>query len=325
MEELKITFLNVGYGEAVLVRCGAPARPGGAFTLLVDGGSAEASEYADRTSGRIRLSEYLARHPLDHLDVLVSTHPHEDHVSGLADLSVTPGELWQTFPPSFWREAPELPESAAVTASDSKFTRGFNDCRRLCLQTAARGGAVRQMAASREAVPLCPGLTARVLGPSGTQCQQLVQRCRVLFSGIGGPDYLPALRALDAAMNNFSLILLLEYGRARILLSGDANAAGFAGISGDIRADLFKMGHHGQKDAVTATLAERVAPVHAVCCASSDRRYESASPAALHLLSDAGTQLWFSDCPPGYGLAPHSALEFSVRPDGAVRGEYQSE
>lgn len=41
MEEKKltVTFVNVGYGEAILLECPDPSRPGGVFTALIDGGS----------------------------------------------------------------------------------------------------------------------------------------------------------------------------------------------------------------------------------------------------------------------------------------------
>ena len=44
MEELKLTFVNVGYGEAALLECPDPAFPGGTFVMVIDGGSAEAEE-----------------------------------------------------------------------------------------------------------------------------------------------------------------------------------------------------------------------------------------------------------------------------------------
>ena len=55
MEELKLTFVNVGYGEAALLECPAPAFPGGTFVMVIDGGSAEAEEYRDSATGRIPL------------------------------------------------------------------------------------------------------------------------------------------------------------------------------------------------------------------------------------------------------------------------------
>ena len=85
MEEKKltVTFVNVGYGEAILLECPDPSRPGGMFTALIDGGSAEESEFADRTSGRLPVEEYLTKRGIRHLDLAVSTHIHEDHLCGL--------------------------------------------------------------------------------------------------------------------------------------------------------------------------------------------------------------------------------------------------
>ena len=65
--ELRLTFINVGYGEAILINAPDAARPDGRFYALIDGGSAADSEFADRTSGRIRAEEYLA--PLPRLDL----------------------------------------------------------------------------------------------------------------------------------------------------------------------------------------------------------------------------------------------------------------
>ena len=36
MEELKLTFVNVGYGEAALLECPDPAFPGGTLKLIVN-------------------------------------------------------------------------------------------------------------------------------------------------------------------------------------------------------------------------------------------------------------------------------------------------
>ena len=54
MEEKKltVTFVNVGYGEAILLESPDPSKPDGVFTALIDGGSAEAEEYRDSATGR---------------------------------------------------------------------------------------------------------------------------------------------------------------------------------------------------------------------------------------------------------------------------------
>ena len=69
-----------------------------------------------------------------------------------------------------------------------------------------------------------------------------------------------------------------------------------------------------------------MAPKYAICCASSDRRYNSAHPALMRMLKDRGARLLFSDCPPVEGLQipPHSALTMEIGEDGVVRTVYEA-
>lgn len=72
---MEIAFINVGYGDAILIQAHG-------FTMLLDGGSAMASEF-DRFAHRIRAADYLERVGISHIDLLVISHIHEDHVCGL--------------------------------------------------------------------------------------------------------------------------------------------------------------------------------------------------------------------------------------------------
>jgi competence protein ComEC len=68
---LEITALNVGQGDAILVRT-----PGGA-TMLVDGGPDQSL-----------VLRRLTAHHVRRIDVLVLTHPHADHVIGLVAVAM---------------------------------------------------------------------------------------------------------------------------------------------------------------------------------------------------------------------------------------------
>ena len=173
---------------------------------------------------------------------------------------------------------------------------------------------------------LAPGLTAEVLAPSGTRAAALTASMQELYlTPQGVPEFREKLDALDASMNNFSLILRLTFGKTRILLPGDTNRAGYGGIPPEkLAADLFKVGHHGQLDGADAALVNAVRPRFSVCCASSDRRYNSAHPDTMRLLKNSGAELYFSDCPPvdGQSIPPHRALEFTICADGAASARY---
>lgn len=64
----EIHFIDVGQADAMLVLCDGEA-------MLVDGGNAEDSNL---------IYSYLKQRSLTHLEYLVATHAHEDHVGGLS-------------------------------------------------------------------------------------------------------------------------------------------------------------------------------------------------------------------------------------------------
>ena len=263
--ELRLTFINVGYGEAILIDAPDAARPDGRFYALIDGGSAADSEFADRTSGRIRAEEYLA--PLPRLDLAVSTHIHEDH---LVCRDHPPSVLRQTLPPGFYRSLHPLGDASARNLSERNFLAALDDYRKLCALVEQHGGCIEQSLAG-DTLTLAPGLTAEVLAPSGTRAAALTASMQELYrTPQGVPEFREKLDALDASMNNFSLILRLAFGKTRILLPGDTNRAGYGGIPPEkLAADLFKVGHHGQLDGADAALVNAVRPRHRATAATT--------------------------------------------------------
>ncbi|MDR1177633.1 MAG: MBL fold metallo-hydrolase, partial [Spirochaetaceae bacterium] len=98
---LKITFINVGYGDAILLESGE-----GAFRILIDGGSGGEEEFASPLSGRIRSSAYLERLGITELDLLVITHFHDDHVRGIEPFVMNGGRVRELWTP--WRVPRDL-------------------------------------------------------------------------------------------------------------------------------------------------------------------------------------------------------------------------
>ncbi len=67
-QKMEVHFIDVGQGDAALVIQGDHA-------MLIDGGNASDSS---------RIYTYLKNRNIKHLDYIVNSHPHEDHVGGLA-------------------------------------------------------------------------------------------------------------------------------------------------------------------------------------------------------------------------------------------------
>ncbi|MBR1690440.1 MAG: hypothetical protein IJ713_06675 [Oscillibacter sp.] len=325
---MKLTFVNVGYGEAILLECPDPSFQNGTFVMLIDGGSDDINEYAGNTSGRIPLWEYLAEKKLDHIDLMVNTHPHADHVCSMlpAAKMLTPAALWQTIPARFCREVMRpLDASLAKNPSQNTFTRALNDCATLSKLVEDAGGAVSTVTAG-DGGTLCQDLHYRVLSPTKARQKELLAHLERIYNAPDKTTYLSRLWELDEILNNFSIMLALEYRGTRILLPGDTNRAGYGDVdAAALPAHLFKVGHHGQKDGVSQELLDIIRPDMVVCCASSDRRYNSAHPDLMERIEASGAALYFSDCPqlPGRTPPPHRALIFTVGEQGAIRAQYE--
>jgi len=76
---LRVHFIDVGQGDSILIQS-----PSGA-TVLIDGGPGNGMALA-----------YLRQKGINRLDVVIATHPHEDHIGGLIQvMQVIPvGQIW---------------------------------------------------------------------------------------------------------------------------------------------------------------------------------------------------------------------------------------
>ncbi len=88
-KELTVTYMDVGQGNAAFLQL-----PGGA-TMMVDGGGFSGTDF---DTGEKVIAPYLWRNRIMHVDYLVNSHPHPDHVNGLVFLArhFPVRELWVT-------------------------------------------------------------------------------------------------------------------------------------------------------------------------------------------------------------------------------------
>ncbi|HSM84687.1 MAG TPA: ComEC/Rec2 family competence protein [Candidatus Limnocylindrales bacterium] len=93
---LEITAIDVGQGDSILL-----VSPDG-HTMLVDAGGSIGPAHSEFDFGEDVVSPYLWSRGLEHLDVVVLTHAHGDHIGGLARVieNFHPAELWLGINPS---------------------------------------------------------------------------------------------------------------------------------------------------------------------------------------------------------------------------------
>lgn len=317
----QVTFINVGNGDAILVEVPNGNCREGRFVMLIDGGSNENAEYEETATERIRAAEYLEQKGVGHIDIMVCTHIHEDHTCGLLPVAKKwlPGELWQPFPMETVSMMKYL-WMKAETESGNKIIAALNDFHKLTTYVKENGGKVLQK------TPFM-GRSERVevLGPSAAALERENEWMKELY-GEGHTELLPEV---DRYMNSASLLLRFTCGGKTFLFTGDTEKDCYKDCMEKIRADVFKVGHHGQENSLSREVLQAVSPKAAVICVSSDRRYESGSPVVLQMLAEAGVRTYYSDCPavPPYtdGVTAHRAVVFQVGKDETLQVAYEND
>lgn len=98
--------------------------------------------------------------------------------------------------------------------------------------------------------------------------------------------------------NDYSVAILLEYGKNRFLFTGDAEEASEAemltnGI--DISADVYKVAHHGSRSASTQEFLNAVHPKYAVISCGEGNSYGHPHAEVLNRLRSIGVEVFRTD------------------------------
>jgi competence protein ComEC len=126
------------------------------------------------------------------------------------------------------------------------------------------------------------------------------------------PDSAWADRTLDP--NEESVVLLVQFGRHRLLFMGDAGEPverRLAGRVGDV--DLLKVGHHGSRTATGAGWLAELRPETAVISVGRRNRYGHPAADVLERLAAAGVRVVRTD------VAGTATLTFTVDEDRGHR------
>lgn len=257
---MRVTAIDVGQGDSTLIQT-----PSGR-TLLIDGGGSSDETSADATDVGTRVVVPFLRYlGLSRLDVLVLTHPHGDHVGGLAAVlrGVEIGTLL---------DGTRLPYPSPAYAQFLALVRQ----KRIPYARAVRG----------MALDMGDGVLLRVLNPPP--------------DSPFGAQAAYGINADDATINNYSAAFLLTYGRTRFVLTGDAETQAEAVMldahtGGDLSCDVLKAGHHGAKNATGDDWLDRLQPRLSVISCGRHNRFGHPAPATLARLASHNVQVYRTD------------------------------
>jgi competence protein ComEC len=102
-------------------------------------------------------------------------------------------------------------------------------------------------------------------------------------------DVLDSASKTDDPVNDKSLVLLLDYGDAEALFTGDAD------VSTGPDVDVLKVGHHGSRDATDRRLVQALTPEVAVISVGKNNSYGHPSAHVIELIEEAGGKVYRTD------------------------------
>lgn len=316
---LSLDFINVGYGDAILIR----DRSAG-FSMLVDCGDVAVGDGGEDNpdSRRISAADFLSREGVDRLNLLVLTHLHRDHSGGMLQVleRVSVDTFWTGYLPSeeIWGGQVEVP--AHFSAGARCLLESMNIYLQALDLFRKQGTSIRRMRNSGEALQLTPRLRAEVY----LEAEKLHRRQADIWQNVleNHPDS-NALDKLDQFINNTSIRLRLEYGGRTVELPGDVYAACWEQHQ-LFSCDIVKLPHHGHKDSLTPQLLAMLMPQYTVISVSNSRRDDCPNTGVLELLRQQKCTLFITDAVrrPGFTGHAHHAVRFLVDEGGQIRPEY---
>ncbi len=255
---LRVTAIDVGQGDSTLIQT-----PGGR-TILIDGGGTSDETDADASDVGVKIVvPFLSYLGINKLDVLVLTHPHGDHVGGLA--AVLRAQEVGTI-----LDGTTLPYPSPAYAQFLALVRHKN----IPYARAVRGMRLDMGDGVRLSVlnpPSAPAFGTSAAYGTGTD---------------------------DAAINNYSASLLVQYGRTRFVLTGDAETEAEGAMldaHADLACDVLKAGHHGSRNATGDDWLGRLQPRLAVISCGRHNRFGHPAPSTLARLDAHGVQTFRTD------------------------------
>ena len=231
-EEIFVHFIDVGQADAILIQSNNHA-------VLID---------AATTSAVPAIQAHLERHNISTIDVVVATHPHADHIGGMAQII----DLFDVH--AIW-----MPD---VTHNTRTFER--------MMDAVENNGLEINLTSAGDVLELGP-IHMTAVSPNGSGYNSL---------------------------NDYSIVLRLEYGETSFLFTGDVEVRGESEIvdaGWNIRSDVLQAPHHGSRTSSSENFIDAVQPQIAVISVGATNRYGHPHDVVLERYADRDVQVKRTD------------------------------
>lgn len=284
--------LNVGDADAQVLLLPAVDHPGGGRRrpiVVVDAGIAAKPE---RFLGQLPASSGGAVGAIDRIDLIVATHPHGDHISGMPRLLNTYGDLVMEFwDPGYYHG------SGTYHAMIDRLHRNTH----IVYVQPASG--LRRFLGDTEITVLTPSIqlksrydtygvdinnasiSLRVATPAGRS--RLTETGWELTDGVSERTQFSLVLGADTQTDSWSHALV-DFPALVKSNSEVARAIGAATNDRDfLRADVLKVSHHGSKQGVNYELVGRLRPTWLLVSCSANSRHGFPHELNQHILREA--------------------------------------
>lgn len=253
---LEVFFLNVGDGDAILLR--ELHREREPYTVLVDAGR----PYVEPQHGSLRKEAiyYLKERGVDHIDRMYLSHLHIDHIGGamrIVRAIPTDRILALRFPPE---DAQWIVPSFTSTEKPMNGLLHLLNIYRDLTETAKERGAAPETIKTGTTA-----LTDRLSVTAILPRQSVIDRQERVFDALYRKEPVDASEWYRASKerNVSSVMLRFTYAGRSILLTGDRYAADFEYLPLE-PCDVVKLPHHGDPKSMTPALLNKLRPSVAV-------------------------------------------------------------
>lgn len=248
--QLIINMLDIGQGDAVLIQTGAK-------NILIDTGDDKYYEDGKKGKENTQLLTELQKLKIDHIDTLVMTHAHADHI-GKADKVIAQYGV------------KELVYNG-IPSTSKYFINA--------LKAAKANGTQQVKVKAGDVLDFGNGVSFEIVSPS----QSLIDEDTAAIK---------AKKKVD--VNNESVVGRLTFGNFAMLFTGDAEGPVekdmVASYGKKLKCQVLKAGHHGSKTSSTAEFLKLVQPESVVMSLGVNNQYGHPHEALLNRLQKQGVK-----------------------------------
>ena len=246
--QLTISMLDIDQGDSVLIQTGAK-------NILIDTGDDKYYEDGKKGKENTQLLTELQKLKIDHIDTLVMTHAHADHI-GKADKVIAQYGV------------KELVYNG-IPSTSKYFINA--------LKAAKANGTQQVKVKAGDVLDFGNGVSFEIVSPS----QSLIDEDTAAIK---------AKKKVD--VNNESVVGRLTFGNFAMLFTGDAEGPVekdmVASYGKKLKCQVLKAGHHGSKTSSTAEFLKLVQPESVVMSLGVNNQYGHPHEALLNRLQKQG-------------------------------------